>query len=467
MEFTEEEGKKLLDAFKALGVKPDIDNPEDLEVWMLTHLQTEGKVPLAKQEEDDDDEEEEVEEAAGAVAARVINPQWPRLSTFSGDDTSKTDASFDLWKYEVSCLLEDKLHPEESIRQTIRRSLRGQAARAARNIGLKANSKAILKKLEAVFGTVEVGQTLLSEFYAARQKKGEDVASWGCRLEDMINSIQDQGLAAKKDANEMLRTQFWTNLNQRLKDSSRHKFDSIKDFDKLRREIRVIEREYRLVELKDEDESSKTKKTQSQRATASTTEVPPSEEKEGVKELKGMVYKLTSQMESMQQQLKGLGQHGQRPMYQPYPQPTQGHPPQMPGPGQQIPGTGQQMPALGPRQPPMRFQGNPQGTQPQDARQGASGGQYQTGQHAVGQAVGQSGSSDQRYVGQNSSYSQGQSMVGNGCFKCGIVGHYKWECPLKNERIVCYLCHQPGHAKRECPYQQHLNLGWPTSRGGQ
>lgn len=55
-------------------------------------------------------------------------------------------------------------------------------------------------------------------------------------------------------------------------------------------------------------------------------------------------------------------------------------------------------------------------------------------------------------------------MVGNGCFKCGIVGHYKWNCPLKDERIVCYSCHQPGHARRECPYQ-HLNMGLPLSGG--
>lgn len=482
-EFSEEEGKKILDAFKALGAKPDADSAEDLQTWMLGHLQAKGKVPTVKPEE----KEKNAEHAADVVGARPVHSQWPRLSTFSGDDSSKTDVSFDLWKYEVSCLLEDKLHPEEAIRQAIRRSLRGQAARAARNVGLKADSRAILEKLEAVFGTVEVGQTLLSEFYAARQKKGEDVASWGCRLEDMVNRMQDQGLIPDREANDMLRTQFWTNLNQRLKDSSRHKFDSVQDFDRLRREIRVIEREYKMAEGKDEEDAAKSKKLTSQRATASTNEAPPTEEKDGgVKELRGMVHKLSSQMESMQQQLKSLGQ-GQQPVYQPYSQqPPHPQQQQMTGSRQHGPVPGQQTFGPGPGQPPTRSQVNPQQTSPQDARQGAvNGGQFYSSQHEVsrgmgqatgqilgqgsgqvgGQSAGYGGTTDQRYVPQEQ-YSQGQSMVGNGCFKCGIVGHYKWNCPLKNERIVCYLCHQPGHAKRDCPYQ-HLNSGWPLSRGGQ
>ena len=469
MEFSEEEQTKIMDAFKALGVKPKADSPQDLQTWMLEHLQAAGKVKSEDEEEDDDDDDDDDAEPEKVNRTATSNSQWPRLSTFSGDETSKTDVSFDLWKYEVSCLLEEKLHPEESIRQAIRRSLRGQAARVAKNMGLRADSKTIVKKLEAVFGTVEVGQTLLSEFYAARQRKGEGVASWGCRLEDMVNRMQDQGLIAERDVNEMLRTQFWTQLfNQRLKDSSRHKYDSINNFDKLRREIRVIEREYKLTETKDEEETSKAKKTQVYRATTSTTET--ADDTDGFKELRGMVHKLTNQMESMQQHMKNLGQ-GQPPVHQPFPpqptqpfppQPTQPHPQQMPGPRQQGPRPGQQM-GPGPGQPAMGFQGNPQATPPQDVRQN----QFYNRQQ--GQQYHPQGQTGYNY---NNSYnntrypSPTQNMVGNGCFKCGVVGHYKSNCPMKYEMVVCYYCHQSGHVKRDCPYQQ-LNSGYLLSRGGQ
>lgn len=343
----------------------------------------------------------------------------------------------------MTCVLESKLHPEETVRQAIRRSLRGQAARVAMHLGPTANSTDILKKLEGVYGSVEVGQALLSEFYAARQKKGEDVVSWGCRLEDLMDRAQRQGLVPEREANEMLRAQFWANLNQKLKDSSRHTFDTIKDFDALRVEIRCIEREYKNAETEEVSEGNKSKPaTQSQRAAASITEGPPTHEQESVNELKGIVSQMTNQLASMQQQMHVMGQMQQRPVYPNFPPP----------PGQYNP-----LPQL--RNPgsvePSRFQMGTQGIS-QDVRQSAMGG----------------GQNDQRLGGmqgsssQSSSSPQPQNMVGNGCFKCGIVGHYKWECPLRNERVVCYLCHQPGHAKRECPYQ-HLNMSWPLSKGGQ
>lgn len=340
MEFTPEEGEQLLEAFKALGVKPKADTPEETEETEVDS----GKVLQGK-----------------THGLATVNPQWPRLSTFSGDDSNITDASFDLWRYEVTCVLEGKLHPKETVRQAIRRSLRGQAARVAMHLGPTANSTDILKKLEGVYGSVEVGQTLLSEFYAARQKKGEDVVSWGCHLEDLMDRAQRQGLVPEREANEMLRAQFWANLNQKLKDSSIHKLDTIKDFDALRVEIRCIEREYKNAETEEVSEGNKSKPaTQSQRAAASITEGPPTHEQESVNELKGIVSQMTNQLASMQQQMHVMGQMQQRPVYPNFPPPpSQYNPlPQLRNPGSVEPS---------------RFQMGTQGIS-QDVRQSAMGG---------------------------------------------------------------------------------------------
>ena len=316
-DFTEEEGKKLLDTNKALGVKRKADSTDDLQTWMFGHLQAQGKLQADVQSESDDGNGNEGEAGpAGVTGTNAVSTQWPRLPTFSGDENSKTDVSFDIWKYEVVGLLEDKLQPEETIRQAIRRSLRAQAARAAGNVGLKADSRAILRKLEAVFGMVQVGQTLISEFYAASQKKGEDAASWGCRLEDMITRMQDQGLIGEKDVNEMLRAQFWTNLDQKLKDSSRHKYDTIKDFDMLRREIRMIEREHKVSAGREAD-AGKARKILGQCATEASDD---SSDNNSARELRGIVHKLCNQVESIQQDIKSLrqGQQSTRPPYAKY-----------------------------------------------------------------------------------------------------------------------------------------------------
>ncbi len=44
--------------------------------------------------------------------------------------------------------------------------------------------------------------------------------------------------------NDMLRSMLWTGMRQELKDVSGYKFDSIKDFDKLRVEMRKLEQEH-------------------------------------------------------------------------------------------------------------------------------------------------------------------------------------------------------------------------------
>ena len=41
-------------------------------------------------------------------------------------------------------------------------------------------------KVESVFGTVELKETRLDQFYSSHQKDNEDISMWGCRLDDML-----------------------------------------------------------------------------------------------------------------------------------------------------------------------------------------------------------------------------------------------------------------------------------------
>ena len=88
-----------------------------------------------------------------------ITQMQPRLPIFSGEDK---DSPYDLWQFEVECLIADK-RPECDIRAAIRRSLKGQACRTMMTLGTDATVKQILSKFQKVFGPTELSATVLTD----------------------------------------------------------------------------------------------------------------------------------------------------------------------------------------------------------------------------------------------------------------------------------------------------------------
>lgn len=113
---------------------------------------------------------------------------------FSGEEQkAKSEATFEEWKYEVNCIQKEGLHTEQGIAQAIRKSLRGQAKRVLLPMGTSANVQEIINKLEGVFGNVATGESVLQEFYTAAQKQAESVATWGLRLEELLQKAVVKG----------------------------------------------------------------------------------------------------------------------------------------------------------------------------------------------------------------------------------------------------------------------------------
>lgn len=283
--------------FEEMGTKPNTSSVEDLQDWMVTYLAAQGKLPVAKEEPeqtfgDMDEEHGDEEFKTKRPQSGTGYQQTPRLATFSGDG-DKSDASFDLWKFEVDCLIKAGVLSEAVI---------CQAAHIVKRLGAEASIQRIMRKLEDVYGVVDAGETLLAEFYGAKQGKEEDVTSCGCRLEDLLDRATEQSQVKEKDTNEMLRSRFWGGLHQRLKDASRHKFDIIKDFDQLRKEIRSIEREYTLAEETGEAQ----RKAHLKMCAVTGDETDTST----VKKLEGIVYKLSNQVDAMHNQMIGRGRGG-------------------------------------------------------------------------------------------------------------------------------------------------------------
>lgn len=166
----------------------------------------------------------------------------PKLSIFSGDP-SRSDVSYDVWKYEVECLINEE-YSEKVIFQAIRRSLKGQASKSAMRLGPDAALDEILEKMESIHGTVEREESLITNFYSALQKGDDNTTAWGCRIEDLLSKAVSIGKIHHDDVDEMLKYKFWTGLRQDLKDTTGYLYDKCTTFDKLRKEIRLVELEH-------------------------------------------------------------------------------------------------------------------------------------------------------------------------------------------------------------------------------
>ena len=208
----------------------------------------------------------------------------------------------------MECLQEDRSLADEDIRLVIRRSLKGEAAHVLKRLGHNVSVKQIVAKFDGVYGVVETGEETLAEFYSTKQHKSEDVSTWGCRLEGMLERVTDAGAIGAKDTNEMLRKRFWSGLLPKLKEASRHKFDVTKDFDRLRVIVRSIEQEFKHDNFEEEQTSKKT-------AVKMVKAITDNEATPALQEIQNMVLQLSTQVKEMVQRMQEMKSSNKVPQY--------------------------------------------------------------------------------------------------------------------------------------------------------
>ena len=95
--------------------------------------------------------------------------------------------------------------------------------------------------------------------HPAQQLPTEPVATWGCRIEDLMMKVREKDVLALSVTREMLKTQFWTGLhNSVIKAATRHKYDSNIPFEKLLVCVRTVEHESQNAQTMKEKTSHKT-----------------------------------------------------------------------------------------------------------------------------------------------------------------------------------------------------------------
>lgn len=153
-------------------------------------------------------------------------PFIPKLPKFGGDDT-KNEIPYDLWRYQIACLINEN-YRHEIVVQAMRRLLRGQASRDVMRHGVDATVDDIVEKMDSVVGSVDPKESLLAQFFTACQGNDEDVSSWGCRLEEILNRASHRRRIHEYDTKDVLRSKFWIGLKPDLRRVSSHRFDQNK-----------------------------------------------------------------------------------------------------------------------------------------------------------------------------------------------------------------------------------------------
>lgn len=197
---------------------------------------TSGKGPKVVHWSMQDRDQEESESYASAYQGYV-----PRLPIFSGGEVKVGEVSFQLWRSQVIGLMRNRSYPDHILLQAISRSVRGVAADVLLHLGDNVSLVQVVEKYDVVFGNVLSPETLIEQFCTAKQKGGESVSLWSCRLEDLKMKIVG-GPFTEEVLYEMLRTKFWTGLrDEYLRNATRHHFDSHLCYDELLVRVRAAE----------------------------------------------------------------------------------------------------------------------------------------------------------------------------------------------------------------------------------
>ena len=95
-----------------------------------------------------------------------------------------------------------------------------------------------------LFGNVATNESVMQYFYNENQKAAENLTTFACRLEALLQVAVENGHVTQVARNDMLRSKFWTGLrDEKLKILTRNKYDSILDFNRLLREVRSVDLE--------------------------------------------------------------------------------------------------------------------------------------------------------------------------------------------------------------------------------
>lgn len=279
-EFTISEGeRKLIEVTRRLKIKPKVESPEEFEEFMKEYLEHNISPPLRR--------------ATFSTTATETKVTHVKISTFSGE-SGKGETNFKTWEYEIRCLMGK--YSDETILNAIRRSVKGEAGKILCRLGVDVGIGDILQKFNSTYGDIETTESLLKKLYACQQERGESVITYAARIEDLYSQGIEIG-AVSGHSEGQLKGVFYQGLLPQLKQITNYKFDTIRDYDRFKIEVRKAENELELGKTREKDIKCKA--------------AQKVEDKSELSEVKELLLKMNARIETLEKQ-KEESQHRQQ-----------------------------------------------------------------------------------------------------------------------------------------------------------
>ena len=120
--------------------------------------------------------------------------------------------SFEVWKYELLCAINDGIYHNALILQSVRISLKGRASGILLTMEASSAPSDILNKLEGIYGIVSSRQILLQQFYLEAQHDDESVADYSVRIETFLMRATVSNTLVDSVKHEMICSKLWNGL---------------------------------------------------------------------------------------------------------------------------------------------------------------------------------------------------------------------------------------------------------------
>ena len=167
----------------------------------------------------------------------------PKLPSFSGNQ-DKSGIGYEQWRSQLKTLLADQSYSDFQIMNAIHQSVKGTAGDVLLSMPEGSTSHDILDKFDKYFGNVLSVDMLTEQFHSSKQQPKENVVTWSCRLQRMLDHIGQKEHMPRSYYDQLLRAKFWNGLSvKHIKEATRHRFENSESFDEIFAAARSLELE--------------------------------------------------------------------------------------------------------------------------------------------------------------------------------------------------------------------------------
>ena len=158
----------------------------------------------------------------------VFSSHAPKLQALFSGEHMKGDSSFETWEFEVTQLTET--HSDEVVKQSILKSLRGNALEALRSLSpnlAEISVQDILGHLRSKYGISSSFDTMMKKFYLFSQKDEEDVSQFSTRIESVLRDIRfrfPQKIPSEQHRLDILKDRFFYGCRDAIRNAIMFKF---------------------------------------------------------------------------------------------------------------------------------------------------------------------------------------------------------------------------------------------------